>query len=39
MPRQQPAPEFPPQGLEKPGIEEAMDPQPHFEAPDYRAAD
>ncbi|QDU14086.1 General stress protein 39 [Gimesia maris] len=39
MPRQQPAPEFPQQGLEKPGIEEAMDPQPHFEAPDYRAAD
>lgn len=37
--RTQPKPPFPKQGLVKPGIEAEMDPAPHFEAPDYKAAD
>jgi NAD(P)-dependent dehydrogenase (short-subunit alcohol dehydrogenase family) len=34
----QPRPPFPPQPLEKPGIEGDMDPRPRFRAPMYRAA-
>jgi NAD(P)-dependent dehydrogenase (short-subunit alcohol dehydrogenase family) len=38
MSRRQPRPPFPEQHLEKPGLEEEMDPRPRFEAPAYRAA-
>lgn len=33
-----PAPPFPEQDISPPGLEEAMDPKPRFEAPDYRPA-
>ena len=36
--RKQPKPPFPPQGMEPPGVEAEMDPAPHYEAPDYKAA-
>ena len=36
--RAEPKPPFKPQGLTPPGIEERMQPRPHFEAPRYRAA-
>lgn len=34
-----PRPPFPPQKLEKPGIESKLEPRPQYEAPHYRAAD
>jgi NAD(P)-dependent dehydrogenase (short-subunit alcohol dehydrogenase family) len=39
-PRQikEPMPPFPPQHLEKPGLESELDPRPRYEAPHYRAA-
>lgn len=36
--RRRPEPPFPPQGLTPPGEESRMDPQPRYEAPEYRAA-
>ena len=33
-----PQPPFPPQGLKEPGLEAKMDPQPRYEAEDYRPA-
>ncbi len=38
MSRERPAPPFPAQGLEKPGLEKQMSPRPQYEAPEYRAA-
>jgi NAD(P)-dependent dehydrogenase (short-subunit alcohol dehydrogenase family) len=35
----QPKPPFPPQHLEKPGLESELEPAPRYEAPTYRAAD
>ena len=37
--RPAPAPPFPPQHLEKPGIESDLTPRPQFMAPDYRGSD
>jgi len=34
----EPKPPFPPQKLEKPGLESELHPRPHYEAPDYKAA-
>ena len=36
--QREPAPPFPRQHQERPGIEEKMDPKPHFEAPLYKPA-
>jgi NAD(P)-dependent dehydrogenase (short-subunit alcohol dehydrogenase family) len=36
--RREPVPPFPPQHLEKPGLESQLDPRPRYEAPAYRAA-
>jgi NAD(P)-dependent dehydrogenase (short-subunit alcohol dehydrogenase family) len=36
--RRQPEPPFPPQDLTPPGKEARMDPEPRYEAPEYRAA-
>lgn len=36
--QREPAPPFPRQHQERPGIEERMDPKPHYEAPLYKAA-
>ncbi len=38
QPETQPRPPFPDQGISEPGLEEKMDPRPHYEAADYRAA-
>lgn len=38
MPKSYPKPPFPPQGLEKPGLETDMDPRPHYKGPRYKAA-
>lgn len=35
----QPEPPFPEQTLEKPGLEGNLEPRPHYEAPEYRAAE
>jgi len=37
--REEPKPPFPPQGLDKPGLEREMDPRPRYAAPNYRGAD
>jgi NAD(P)-dependent dehydrogenase (short-subunit alcohol dehydrogenase family) len=34
-----PKPPFPPQKLEKPGLESELEPRPEYKAPEYRAAD
>jgi NAD(P)-dependent dehydrogenase (short-subunit alcohol dehydrogenase family) len=36
---QEPTPPFPPQKLEKPGIESKLDPRPRYRAPSYKGAD
>ncbi|MDB5798000.1 MAG: short-chain dehydrogenase [Paucimonas sp.] len=36
--REQPAPPFPQQHLDKPGLESALSPRPQFMAPDYRGS-
>lgn len=35
---QEPKPPFPSQSITPPGVEENMDPKPHYKAPEYKAA-